>query len=136
MNIINDSKIYINEEISEKTVVFNNYENINKAFQNYKNIIFEKEKNKILKKSIINNQQKIFKLYQYISKPFTKYENENCLNIIFVGETGTGKTSLINSLINYVCQVENNDKYRFYLANEQTNNNQSLSQTSEVIFIK
>ena len=136
LNIINDSKIYINEEISEKTVVFNNYENINKAFQNYKNIIFEKEKNKILKKSIINNQQKIFKLYQYPSKPFTKYEIENCLNIIFVGETGTGKTSLINSLINYVCQVENNDKYRFYLANEQTNNNQSLSQTSEVNIYK
>lgn len=131
LNIINDSKIYINEEISEITVAFNNYESMNKAFQNYKNIIFENEKKKILKKSI--NQKIInFKLYQYQSKPFTKFENENCLNIIFLGETGTGKTSLINSLINYICQVDNNDNYRFYLANEKININQSYSQTRDV----
>ena len=49
-----------------------------------------------------------------------------------MGETGSGKTTMINAMINYVLGVEFEDDFRFKLVDEQVNQNQAHSQTQGV----
>ncbi|EMP40750.1 Stonustoxin subunit alpha [Chelonia mydas] len=52
--------------------------------------------------------------------------------IMVLGATGSGKTTLINGMINYILGVEWKDEFRFKLIHETTNRSQAESQTSEV----
>nr|XP_006137172.1 uncharacterized protein LOC102457665 [Pelodiscus sinensis] len=52
--------------------------------------------------------------------------------IMVMGATGSGKTTLINGMINYVLGVQWKDEFRFQLIHETTNRSQAESQTSEV----
>ncbi|XP_029441924.1 uncharacterized protein LOC115081641 [Rhinatrema bivittatum] len=52
--------------------------------------------------------------------------------IMMVGATGSGKTTLINGLVNYVLGVEWEDNFRFKLINEGSSKSQAESQTSFV----
>uniref|UniRef100_A0A3B4WFK5 Stonustoxin subunit alpha-like n=1 Tax=Seriola lalandi dorsalis TaxID=1841481 RepID=A0A3B4WFK5_SERLL len=52
--------------------------------------------------------------------------------IILLGETGVGKSILINGMINYILGVEWEDPYRFKLVDEGQLRSQAESQTSEV----
>ncbi|KAG5840261.1 hypothetical protein ANANG_G00186940 [Anguilla anguilla] len=52
--------------------------------------------------------------------------------IMLLGATGSGKTTLINGMINYILGVEWKDEWRFKLIDEVTNKTQAESQTSEV----
>ncbi|XP_063049338.1 uncharacterized protein LOC134443507 [Engraulis encrasicolus] len=71
---------------------------------------------------------------QFSKKVFGEAPSKNPLNktIMLVGATGSGKTTLINGMINYVLGVDWEDKWRFKLINEQTNKSQAHSQTSDV----
>ncbi|XP_025051386.1 uncharacterized protein LOC112548853 [Alligator sinensis] len=52
--------------------------------------------------------------------------------IMVMGATGSGKTTLINGMINYILGVQWEDNFRFKLIHEVTNRSQAESQTSEV----
>ncbi|KAK3539591.1 hypothetical protein QTP70_010258 [Hemibagrus guttatus] len=52
--------------------------------------------------------------------------------IMLMGATGSGKSTLINGMINYILGVEWSDSLRFKLIDEQTNKTQAESQTSDV----
>ena len=54
--------------------------------------------------------------------------------IMILGATGSGKTTLINSMINYVFGIQFEDKYRFKLVTEDSDGggNQAFSQTSYI----
>ena len=52
--------------------------------------------------------------------------------ILVIGATGAGKTTFINSLVNYVFDIKYSDKFRFKLIAEPTSTDQSKSQTIHI----
>ncbi|ROL53955.1 hypothetical protein DPX16_2471 [Anabarilius grahami] len=52
--------------------------------------------------------------------------------IMMIGATGSGKTTLINSMINYILGVQWKDDFRFVLIDEGKQKSQAESQTSEI----
>ena len=49
--------------------------------------------------------------------------------LMLVGATGSGKTTLINAMVNYIMGVDWEDEYRFKLISEETAHDQTKSQT-------
>ncbi|XP_035637246.2 uncharacterized protein LOC118390628 [Oncorhynchus keta] len=58
-----------------------------------------------------------------------KVEQGNNKVILLLGATGSGKTTLVNVMINYILGVKWEDCYRFKLIHEVTNRSQAESQT-------
>ncbi|XP_078029586.1 uncharacterized protein LOC144465132 [Epinephelus lanceolatus] len=56
--------------------------------------------------------------------------------IMVLGATGTGKSTLINGMINYILGVKWEDSFRFKLVDEDQSKSQAHSQTSEVTVYK
>uniref|UniRef100_A0A3P9C968 Septin-type G domain-containing protein n=1 Tax=Maylandia zebra TaxID=106582 RepID=A0A3P9C968_9CICH len=56
--------------------------------------------------------------------------------IMLLGATGSGKSTLIDGMINYIVGVEWEDSFRFKLINEDQSKSQAHSQTSEVTVYK
>ncbi|XDV48158.1 hypothetical protein PO909_017624 [Leuciscus waleckii] len=106
--------------------------------------VITKDINDLIKKSKILNengnparhrlQTKTDNINQ--SKPYRKMsfgerdKNKPHKTILMVGETGTGKTTLINVMINYMLGVKREDKVWFEITDEQSDRTSAHSQTS------
>ncbi|XP_067291755.1 uncharacterized protein [Pseudorasbora parva] len=70
------------------------------------------------------------------SKPYRKMtfgqrdQTKTHKTILMLGETGTGKTTLVNAMINYMLDVQREDKVWFEITDEQIDQTSSHSQTS------
>ncbi|XP_059826653.1 uncharacterized protein LOC132394471 [Hypanus sabinus] len=62
-------------------------------------------------------------------KPNTKHK---MTTIMVLGATGSGKTTLINGMINYILGVKWEDDFRYKLIHEETGKSQAESQTSSI----
>ncbi|XP_057368807.1 uncharacterized protein LOC130689885 [Daphnia carinata] len=60
------------------------------------------------------------------------FGSKGCKTILLMGATGSGKTTMINAMINYVLDVQWEDPFRFMLIDEDGTRNQAFSQTSEI----
>ena len=74
------------------------------------------------------------KIYLYPSVEFSSYEEYQALSFMVVGETGCGKTTLLNSFINSLLGVEIDDDFRFKIIDEKFERSQAYSQTSDVTY--
>ncbi|KAM4605664.1 uncharacterized protein ACJ7VT_017861 isoform 1-T2 [Polymixia lowei] len=70
------------------------------------------------------------------SYSFGRHSMRRNRTIMVLGATGSGKSTLINGMINYLLGVEWNDDFRFKLIDEGQLKSQSQSQTSEVTAYK
>ena len=70
-------------------------------------------------------------LYKQEEK-FNEKELKNSKTIIMVGETGSGKTTMLNCLTNYLMGVKLSDRFRYFLVDEPERIDNSHSQTSNV----
>jgi energy-coupling factor transporter ATP-binding protein EcfA2 len=66
-------------------------------------------------------------------EPASRKERFSIERILVMGATGSGKTTLINGMINYIFNVQWEDTFRFQLIQEQTaGRSQVDSQTSRI----
>ena len=101
-----------------------------------KNVSYKKENNNNINYNNFIKKIDNLEIKTYKNEPkFNDKELSNSKTIIMVGETGSGKTTMINSLTNYLSDVKLNDNYRYLLINEaetKDNKDNSHSQTSDV----
>ena len=53
------------------------------------------------------------KIYQYQNEELNDDENRSSIGLLFVGSRGTGKTALLNTIINSIMDVQINDDFRY-----------------------
>ncbi|XP_041099656.1 uncharacterized protein LOC121310796 [Polyodon spathula] len=100
--------------------------------------VTEKIKAACVSRTLENPSIYQLKLKKEIARHFNKSvfgtKPLNVINrtIMVLGATGSGKTTLINAMINYILGVEWEDDFRFKLIHEETNRSQAESQTSEI----
>ncbi|XP_064106433.1 uncharacterized protein LOC135215534 [Macrobrachium nipponense] len=79
-------------------------------------------------KLVLSNEMHKFQKYEFGQEKDAMPEKV----IMLVGSTGSGKTTLINGLINYIFAVDWNDNFRFKLITEPESQNQAKSQTVHI----
>ena len=107
---------------NNKNNVYINFDNINRIGRKIPTI------SSCTKIEQINNLD----IYLYPEFKFHDFEEQKALSFMVVGETGCGKTTLLNSFVNFLLGVDIIDDYRYKIISERTNKSQANSQTSKV----
>ena len=95
-------------------------------------IFLKSKKNTKINNCIKIKRNSIYDYYLYQNSKFSEEEERNSLSILLVGETGAGKTTFLNSLINFILNVNYFDNFRYLLVNNIDSEKTFLSQTKEV----
>ena len=124
-NTMMENQKYLNNEI------LNPINNINTI--NNEEVINNMEN--IPKENSIDDNNGPIKLNLYPEIDFTEEESKNSKVLLVIGQTGHGKTTFINALVNIYLGVTFNDKFRYLLV-ENENKNQLISITKEITVYK
>jgi GTP-binding protein EngB required for normal cell division len=135
-DIIEGNKIYIKLP-SRKLTNNNNSQNIKPEIEttsdeNMPNAPGPIPKSYPLKNSILIGKIDNLEIYEYPKIELSEEENEKAIKIMVIGPTGSGKTTLINSYVNFLMGINYSDNFRYIIINEVKNLNDAHSQTSEV----
>ena len=145
-----DNKIEIKQDTKEDKTDKNKEDNIkdNKSdgkkdntineMSSKDNIIQNNEEMKLLNGSIeikrdnSPNIKSNIKLYLYPKITFSSEEENNSKVILLIGQTGEGKTTFINALVNIYSGVAIEDNFRYLLVYDEDNSDQTKSKTKDV----
>ena len=116
--ILKDDKVYMKSNESLKTSL--------------PVTIPEKKKNQPIPGSKLIGKKGDLDIYLYPKITFSDSEKIKAVIFMVVGQTGCGKTTLLNSFINYLLGIEIDDDFRYEIIHESFGTSQSISQTSEV----
>lgn len=80
----------------------------------------------------INSSNNIFTIQKYIKN--VRPEGKEIITILFVGQTGSGKSTLINGYLNFLLGVlpNNSHRYKIVLGDSQKEKDQTKSQTHDI----
>ncbi|KAJ3595643.1 hypothetical protein NHX12_004946 [Muraenolepis orangiensis] len=81
-------------------------------------------------------EKSYFGIDGFKSYTFGKHSVKRNRTIMLLGATGSGKTTLINGMINYILGIDWKDSFRFKLIDESQSKSQAQSQTSHVTAYK
>ena len=125
MNGINNQMMIPNQMMANQFM----YNNLN---ANQNNILMMNQINQInlLRNSpiegstlVLENTNNNFKYYQYpLDIQFSDEEEKSSKVVLLIGQTGTGKTSFINSMINIYLGVTINDNFRYLISSKEKKN--------------
>ena len=118
--------------------IMNNQESFNLNYNiNISNNNFDSEENipieNFIKLDLNNNEQIQYYLYPEIV--FTEEEWNNSKVLLIIGQTGHGKTTFVNALVNIYSGITIKDKFRYLLVKNK-NNSQLESDTKEITIYK
>lgn len=113
---------------NEETTNISHIENNNYIYLKNDKII---SLNKIISGCKKLTKNSIYDYYLYPNFKFNEEDEKRCISLLLLGETGAGKTTFLNSLINFILKVDYNDNFRYVLVNEK-GAEEFLSQTKEV----
>ena len=140
INDIIDNKIdtkpenILDNKVDNKAI--SNIDNDKNKFSPEKNInnslIPTNKVNKPLKGSQIKDDSSNIKLYLYPKINFSSKEEDNSKVILLIGQTGEGKSTFINALVNIYSGIKIDDNFRYLLVYDEDNSDQRISKTKNV----
>ena len=71
-------------------------------------------------------------IYKYPNIQLNNDQLEKCKNIIVIGETGSGKTTLVNCLINFLMDIKKDDDFRYIIVDEEDIKKEENSHTLNI----
>ena len=87
---------------------------------------FISKKNIPIEGAILRDKIGNLNIYQYYSK-FSDKEESEAISLLFIGETGSGTTTLINSFFNALMDIEITDDFRYKIIFEKNNQTDSVN---------
>ena len=121
---INDESEYLFSELIPDLIVHMSSKNIRSEI--IKPVIFKK--NTPIQGSQLLETENGLNIYLYPNMNFAPEKEKQAIKIIMCGELGSGKTTLINSFVNYLLGVQFGDNFRYKMFND----NPYLAQTYEI----
>ena len=125
---INDESEYLFSELIPDLIVHMSSKNFRSEI--IKPLIFKK--NTPIQGSKLLKTKNGLNIYKYPNMKFTQEKEKQAIKIIMCGELGNGKTTLINSFVNYLLGVQFGDNFRYKIINDQKSNSLSKSQVYEI----
>jgi len=151
MKLNNDDNLFNIRNIFQKLYKLDNYDFVNikgerieknkekkikiksiSLLENGKNYINIKKLKKPIESSIFLQIKNNLKIYKYPKISLNKNQIQKCKILIVIGETGNGKTTLLNCLINYLMDIKKDDDFRYIIIDENNINNEYCSHTSDI----
>ena len=109
---INDESEYLFSELIPDLIVHMSSKNIRSEI--IKPVIFKK--NTPIQGSQLLETENGLNIYLYPNMNFTPEKEKQAIKIIMCGELGNGKTTLINSFVNYLLGVQFGDNFRYKMS--------------------
>ena len=130
--IIKEDKVYIKSKILDQSNNSDNAQPDDSKLSRLKNFIFKKKKKEPISGSTLIDKNGDLEIYLYPQIDFNEEEKKKAIIFMVVGQTGCGKTTLLNSFLNYILGIKIEDNFRYVIIHETFGTSQSRSQTSEV----